>query len=177
MEVSYPRQVPDGSYSFTDLPVLSGTEKYTVSAITPAGFEATKVNQGDDHSKDSSTSSSDSGTLVNNADNTLDFGFVKKGQAPQVTPPKNGAPDASTKPDSSAKPLTPPKAKPQPAPNTPQSKGAHKQAPQDSTSKAPAQKAGSTLAKTGADSLEIATFMSLALIAGGVLLTFRHRRA
>lgn len=167
----------DGSYSFSDLPVLSGTEKYTVSVIAPAGFEATKANQGGDRSKDSSTGSADSGTLINNADNTLDFGFVKKSKAPQVTPPKNGAPDGSSTPDSSVKPQTPPKAKPQPAPNTPPSKDAHKQAPQDSTSKAPAQKAGSKLAKTGADSLEIATFVSLALIAGGALLTVLRRQA
>ncbi|GAA3927684.1 SdrD B-like domain-containing protein [Microbacterium soli] len=69
-----------GLYEFTDLPVLSEGETYTVTiSDVPAKFKPTLENQGE-RGTDSSTGSATSGALTEDgaSDPTLDFGFVLK---------------------------------------------------------------------------------------------------
>lgn len=69
----------DGSYSFDNLPVLDAGQKYTVAVGTPRGFIPTKPQQGEDRTKDSSTTAAESTPLTKpgDSDTSLDFGFIK----------------------------------------------------------------------------------------------------
>ncbi|KJJ58701.1 hypothetical protein NG01_11655, partial [Corynebacterium diphtheriae] len=74
----------DGKYSFKDLPVLTGSDSYTVKVVdVPAGYKPTLSGTGKVPAfKDSSTdlAKSTPGALSENGaqDLTLDFGFVKE---------------------------------------------------------------------------------------------------
>ena len=68
-----------GKYLFSNLPVLSAGQHYTVTVTPPAGYVATTPNAGTDRAVDSSSGSAVSTDLVTDGskDLTLDFGFVK----------------------------------------------------------------------------------------------------
>ncbi|WP_133062404.1 SdrD B-like domain-containing protein, partial [Corynebacterium diphtheriae] len=78
----------DGKYSFKDLPVLTGSDSYTVKVVdVPAGYKPTLSGTGKVPAfKDSSTdlAKSTPGALSENGaqDLTLDFGFVKESATP-----------------------------------------------------------------------------------------------
>lgn len=69
----------DGSYSFDNLPVLEAGQKYTVAVGTPRGFIPTRPQQGQDRTKDSSTTGAESASLTTpgDSDTSLDFGFIE----------------------------------------------------------------------------------------------------
>nr|WP_241527587.1 SdrD B-like domain-containing protein [Corynebacterium diphtheriae] len=86
----------DGKYSFKDLPVLTGSDSYTVKVVdVPAGYKPTLSGTGKVPAfKDSSTdlAKSTPGALSENGaqDLTLDFGFVKEPESP-VEPEVKGS--------------------------------------------------------------------------------------
>jgi CshA-type fibril repeat protein len=101
----------DGKYGFSNLPVLSKGDHYTVTVSTPDGYTATKEKGTDDTAKDSSTGSADSIADLSKDkanDPTLDFGFVKP------VPPVTG--DKTVTADPGAPVTLTPTAKPGTAP-------------------------------------------------------------
>lgn len=85
----------NGLYSFSDLPILTGGQTYTVTVTTPTGYNRTTALVGSDRSKDSSSGSASSTglTTAGSSDTTLDFGFVRTGISvnKQLTDPDTGA--------------------------------------------------------------------------------------